>query len=336
MDTSIVIWIGLSAVLSAGLMPLCALIAYRSNVVSYPRSDRWNNRATPLLGGIGIWIALTVTLIVSTTDGLYRWQLFGAAIVFAAGLADDIRSIHPLPKLIAMSIGILSPLLYYSTAVNSLSPIHIAIIYLWTVFFINSTNLLDNMNGLCSASMLIACLFLSQIPALEPDSSKALLILSGALAGFLPFNFPKAKLFMGDAGSLVIGYWVGVHSAPTIIVEGNSLLQPDIHAIAALTFLILPICDTIFVSITRRLRGQRISIGGNDHLSHRLAMITGDATSAVMILLAVQLMFSIAAVIILYASAEAIVLYAAIIFLLTTIAVTILYKSTQKDLQSPR
>jgi UDP-GlcNAc:undecaprenyl-phosphate GlcNAc-1-phosphate transferase len=251
-----------------------------SRAVAVPSADRWHERPTPLFGGIGIfaglsaglWLAIAVGAVDPTETflGVYG----GVALLFVAGLVDDLRHLSPLAKLAAQCAagGIV---LATGTTVQLVHDDILAggIALLWLVGMTNAFNLLDNMDGLAATLAGIAFVFFA-IDALTQHPSHAVLAfaLAGALAcaGFLPFNLRpggKALLFMGDSGSQVLGFALaGLGLSSSWKVAGTTVAT----LILPILVLAVPILDTTLVTVARLLEGRPISQGGLDHSSHRL------------------------------------------------------------------
>lgn len=212
------------------------------------------------------------------------WKLLGASsLVFFLGLADDILHFRPRAKLAGQLVaalwvvnsGIVYPLTH-NAIVNSVISV------IWIVGITNAFNLLDNMDGLAAGVALISAIYLAIFYSGNGSSDYASLALvgAGASAGFLLFNFNPARIFMGDCGSLFLGFLLG--SASLLEVTHVSGIPPLV--LAPVVVLAIPVFDTLFVSVTRRLRGQRISQGGTDHSSHRLVQLGLNERSAVLLL----------------------------------------------------
>jgi UDP-GlcNAc:undecaprenyl-phosphate GlcNAc-1-phosphate transferase len=240
--------------------------------VDQPRAERWHVDPRPLYGGIGIAVGTLAGTALSA--GVFSREtvgIAGAAIaLFAVGLVDDRRSLTALAKLVAtLTVGAL--LTYWLAAGNGVRPPAWIVVAatVWFAGLSHAMNLLDNMDGLAGGVGLIAALWLSAILSGHLGaSSVALLVgLGGALAGFLRWNVHPARLFMGDCGSLFIG---GVLGGATLV----PLLQPSTltlwHGLLCGLVLLVPLFDTTFVLVLRRLAGRSATRGGTDHVSHRL------------------------------------------------------------------
>ena len=279
---------GAAAVLSVLLTLAVRSFAVRYRFVAKPKSDRWHKRPTAMLGGVGIFMATGVVyfLLVPPTRG--SLVVFGgSAFLFLVGLIDDVVSIRPYQKLIGQLIGagilVLSGL---KLPLTGFEIIDIWITVFWVIGITNAINLLDNMDGLAAGISAIAAFSLAMNFAVNGLTNELLLsaTLIGALLGFLVFNFNPASIFMGDCGSMFIGF----------LLSGSVLLNQvggrsrGIVAILAVPVLVLfvPIFDTTFVTVLRKLWGRKASQGGRDHTSHRLVALGLSERSAVLMLYA--------------------------------------------------
>ncbi len=286
--------------LSLLLTPLVRYLAVKGNFIARPRDDRWHKRPTSLLGGVSIFLTLMVVwLIASVAIGfnasfrpLFPLAL-GCITIFLVGLADDLFEINPQHKLVGQII-IASILVIFGFQVNWFESLtaNLVISIFWIIGIINAFNLLDNMDGLSAGIALIAALFLflAQVyisPAVN-SSFPALLLLSvfiGTILGFLFYNFNPASIFMGDSGSLLIGFLLAglTTEASGLMVGPQSGHLVSVLAIPIL-ILFVPILDTTFVSLMRKLSGRSISVGGRDHSSHRMVAIGFSEKTAVFLL----------------------------------------------------
>jgi UDP-GlcNAc:undecaprenyl-phosphate/decaprenyl-phosphate GlcNAc-1-phosphate transferase len=246
----------------------------------HPRSDRWHRKPVAQFGGIAIIIAFVAA---AGLSGIHARLLavVGLTVVIAAiGFCDDVRSWRPITRLIlefaiaaaTVSLGLVYPL-------RSAHWINICFTLAWIVGITNAFNLLDNMDGLAAGIGIIAGIILS---LLTPDAHLRLLTLVfvGAIGGFLIFNFKPAKIFMGDTGSLAIGYYLA--SASLLATEHLSTVSSILFVPVLVLF--IPVFDTILVSVTRRINGRAISAGARDHTSHRLVLLGISERKAVLLL----------------------------------------------------
>jgi UDP-GlcNAc:undecaprenyl-phosphate/decaprenyl-phosphate GlcNAc-1-phosphate transferase len=260
--------------------------AVNRGLVAKPKSDRWHKRPTALLGGLAIFITvltLSALLVPLSTESVVI--LGASAFLFLVGFLDDILNIKPYQKLIGQLIGATMvvgsgsrlPLTGYEL-------IDIWITVFWLVGITNAINLLDNMDGLAAGISVIAAGSLAIGLAANGQPAEALFvsIFIGALLGFLVFNFNPASIFMGDCGSMFVGFLL----ASSVLLSDTGGRSRGIFSILAVPVLILliPIFDTTFVTILRKLWGRKASQGGRDHTSHRLVALGLTERHAVLML----------------------------------------------------
>lgn len=276
--------------LAVVLLPLCRVIALRLGVVAHPRNDRWHRQTVPLLGGVGIALAALLGAVFTGVAVEMAVPVVAASLIFVVGLVDDLITLKPATKLIAQ-ITLAALLVYFgyrlswveSRLMNSILTI------LWVVGLTNAFNLLDNMDGLLAGvtvvvtAMLIAGLLTGATRAEAGDQLGLLALLLGAAAGFLLFNFPPASIFMGDSGSLFLGFTV---ASLTLSPEGIRASRTDVLSVIAgpVFLLLIPIFDTTLVTASRLLSGRSPAVGGRDHSSHRLVAMGLSERAAVFVL----------------------------------------------------
>lgn len=284
-----------AAVVSAVATPVFSALARRIGLVVAPRADRWHRSATPLLGGAAI--TLTAILVVVTFLPVTRESAtitVGLIAAFALGLLDDFRGLAPSTKLAGQAV-IASVLFFGGVRVEIIEVDAIAYLatVLWVVGLMNAVNLIDNMDGLAGGIVAVAGigLALSALPE-NPDAAIVAGAAAGAALGFLVHNFPPARVFMGDAGSLVCGYLL---AAAALLHTATGAANVGLAVLAPLALLALPIFDTALVTASRRLGGRPISQGGKDHTSHRLAALGLSDRGVVVLLYGVAAMLALVA-----------------------------------------
>jgi UDP-GlcNAc:undecaprenyl-phosphate GlcNAc-1-phosphate transferase len=283
------------AAFPAAALTIWALLRSRfaRNFGRAPDETRWKTAPTPLVGGLGIYLGLTVGIGLAVLGplGASRQLLgifAGASLLFVAGLADDLWSLPPLAKIAAQLAGA-AIVLATGTSVELVhSPwIAIPIGVVWLVAMTNAFNLLDNMDGLAGSLAVIAAGFFAAAAALHQGTPLVLdlaLALALAVAAFLPFNLRpgrRALVWMGDSGSQLIGFTLaslGLASSYTVATSTVATL------VLPMLVLAVPILDTTLVTIVRLLDGRPISQGGQDHSSHRLVSLGVSETGAVVLL----------------------------------------------------
>jgi UDP-GlcNAc:undecaprenyl-phosphate/decaprenyl-phosphate GlcNAc-1-phosphate transferase len=265
-----------------------------ARMVAVPSSERWHDQPTPLFGGVGIFAGFVAGLGLALATGAVEWSgelggiVAGVTIVFVAGLIDDVRGLSPLAKLAAQitaAVVVLASGLNVEIVGNDV--LAWAIGLLWLVGITNAFNLLDNMDGLAATLAIVSCAYfaIDAVTEHENDTVLALALALGlACAGFLPFNLrPRrgAAVFMGDSGSLVLGFGLAsLALAASWTVAGTTAAT----ILLPLLVLAIPILDTTLVTIARLVEKRPVTQGGRDHTSHRLVYYGLSETKAVLLL----------------------------------------------------
>jgi len=276
----------LSLVLAAALTYLVREAAHKLGYVAKPKLDRWHKKPTAMLGGIAIFTATVLIYLIFVPKSMESLVIMaGSSVLFLVGLIDDIVHIKPYQKLIGQIIGV-AIVIGYGLALpwTDSAILNIAITAFWLVGITNAINLLDNMDGLSAGIAAIAAFSLA-IGFGASGQFNELLFLSvfiGALIGFLVFNFNPASIFMGDCGSMFVGFLLA-SSVLLTNVGGRSRGIVSILAVPAL-ILFVPIFDTTFVTVLRKIWGRKASQGGRDHTSHRLVALGLSERNAVLLL----------------------------------------------------
>ncbi len=262
----------LSFCLSAALTPVVRAQAARIGLVVVPSDERWHRRPTPFLGGAAILLGTLVpALALLGAPRSAPWIASGAGALAAAalGFADDVHRLGPAAKLSAQVAAAALPVAF-GLGIPQLPPLlSVPIAVVWIVAITNAMNFLDNMDGLSAGVAAVAASILAIDAARRGDFVLAgwAGALAGACVGFLPCNFNPASIFMGDGGSLFLGYSLGVLS-----LLGLRSREPSSLASLAIPLLVLlvPLLDTCLVTIARLSAGRSPAQGGRDHASHRL------------------------------------------------------------------
>ncbi|MBM3269620.1 MAG: undecaprenyl/decaprenyl-phosphate alpha-N-acetylglucosaminyl 1-phosphate transferase [Candidatus Sericytochromatia bacterium] len=269
--------------------------------VALPRPDRWHQRPTALYGGVGIFVALLVAaaVVIPSLAGRVSYEfaglLLGGVLTFAIGLRDDIRAVNAIVKLtgqvVACIVFLVGLGLQFAPGHSELFLLTLPVAILWMLGLTNGFNLLDNMDGLTAGTSLVVGTILSLFLSLAgvPAMGAVAAIAAGASAGFLVFNFqPKhsAKIFMGDCGSMVLGYMLaGLALIGAWKLAGHGMIQ---GLAVPILIMAVPIFDTTLVTVRRKVEGRSISHGGKDHSSHRLVYAGLSEKQAVLVLWALS------------------------------------------------
>jgi UDP-GlcNAc:undecaprenyl-phosphate GlcNAc-1-phosphate transferase len=256
-------------------------VAWKTGFLAHPSERGVHREPTPLLGGVAIffavilgmaaggWIASDVHFGSSRLWGF----LLGGTLIFLMGVLDDRFNLGWFSKLLVQLVA--GVLLLAGGNVGPFplfTPAGLLLSLFWIVGLANAMNFLDNMDGIAAGISATASAAFAVLALLMGQSDAAFLAaaVAGASFGFLRYNFSPARIFLGDAGSLFLGY--ALASAGLAITD-----QSDTPFALLIPVLVLayPIFDITFVSVTRSARGQSLTQGGKDHSSHRLARILG-------------------------------------------------------------
>lgn len=278
----------IAALVAALSVPGVRVLALRLGVVDHPSHTRFSRVPTPLLGGVAIYLAFLCGLALPPRSQLLHaglGVLAGSTCVALAGLLDDRRRMSAPAKLAAQLVAV-AMLVASGSAVALPLPaaLNLALTVLWVLAVTNAMNLLDNMDGLAGGAGAIAAGSLALLAARTGDTALAATgaALCGGCLGFWLHNRSPARIFMGDAGSLLVGFLL---AALAIQLRFPGLPPTESWAIPVLV-LALPLLDTAFVLATRTLAGRNpFTSGGTDHLSHRLVRLGFAPEAAVRALL---------------------------------------------------
>jgi UDP-GlcNAc:undecaprenyl-phosphate GlcNAc-1-phosphate transferase len=268
-------------ILASGLIsfiatPLLRKLAASIDFVDNPERRKLHVTPMPMLGGLAIYFGLVSATVMTNTRMHTEMMgiISGATVVTLFGLWDDRYGMRPLVKLGGQALATLILItagiqvtLFQAPALN------VALTFLWVLGISNALNLLDNMDGLAAGITAVISgffLMLAVVEGLGVVSTLAAAML-GACVGFLYYNFNPATLFMGDAGSLLVGFILAVLGIK-LTFAGR---PQDVTWMIPIILLGLPIFDTTLVIISRLRRGTPVYQGGKDHTSHRLVSVFG-------------------------------------------------------------
>lgn len=286
MTTNPFIIVGIAFAMSLGLTLIVREAARRYGFVAKPKSDRWHKKPTAMMGGVSIYLTTLLMYLLFVPQTSESIIVFGASsVLFFIGLLDDLLNIKPYQKLFGQVIGAAMIIGFgLNLPWTGYEILDIWITVFWLIGITNAINLLDNMDGLAAGISAIAAFSLAIGFGASGQGDELLLIavFIGALLGFLTFNFNPASIFMGDCGSMFVGFLLA-SSVLMNQVGGRSRGVITILAVPAL-ILFVPIFDTTFVTILRKIWGRKASQGGRDHTSHRLVALGLSERTAVLML----------------------------------------------------
>ena len=274
-------------ILALGTTPVFRHIAGRLGMVDRPDARRVHLSPVPLLGGVAIYVGFIVALLLFGEGWVVSQAIsifVGATIVSFLGVWDDRWGVRPVMKLLGQAIA--ASIVILSGVQVSFLPnqaLNLLITFLWILGITNALNLLDNMDGLSGGVGAVAAAFFLLLAALNGQYLVASLAaaLLGVCIGFLVYNFNPASIFMGDAGSMFLGF--------VLAVVGIKLRFPNhpnvITWMIPVVVLGLPIFDTTLVVVSRLRRGiNPLTNPGKDHVSHRLVALGLSQRRAVIVL----------------------------------------------------
>ncbi len=269
-----------ASLLATGLM---AWVARRLGVLDQPAGYKAHAAATPLLGGLGVLAGIVAGVVPFLPGGSRAGMAglaalaLGALVIVGAGLLDDIRGLVPRHKfgfqVVATSLaGLCLALLgVHLSLFLPWPPLPIILLtILWVVGITNALNFLDNMNGLCAGLGAVAAVSLAVINLRSGELTVAVVAaaLGGACLGFLPYNWPRARIFLGDTGSMLIGFLLAALSVMGVYTRGAHI--PVLAVFTPLFVLAVPVLDLVLVTVLRLRLGHPPWVGDRRHISHRL------------------------------------------------------------------
>jgi UDP-GlcNAc:undecaprenyl-phosphate GlcNAc-1-phosphate transferase len=263
-------WVGVAAfALVGGLTEFVRRLAIQFALTDRPGARKGHERPTPYLGGVVIVIGVLIPTVIAVGGGDVRLHtvVLAAMAVAILGLVDDLRPLTPPTRLIVEGLAATTVVLadgrveVFGNWLDDILPV------LWIVVVTNSFNLLDNMDGAVAAVACVtgAALSLSAFMVGQRSIGVLLLALSCGCAGFLPHNWTPARIFMGDAGSLFIGFVISASAFLVCTPSGH-----DTMVAGPLMATFVATVDTCVVLVSRHRAGRPLMLGGTDHVSHRL------------------------------------------------------------------
>jgi UDP-GlcNAc:undecaprenyl-phosphate GlcNAc-1-phosphate transferase len=257
------------------ITPLIIRLAHHKGWIVHPRNDRWHQKPTALMGGIGIFSAFLIAVLVTDTPQVYTSSLFSVIVLmFLTGLADDLWELKPVIKLLVQIICAFTLIYHgYTFGGGLLEWAGIPLTFIWVIGITNAINLLDNMDGLAAGISAIVSCVCGVLAILHGEQGFALMAfaITGTTIGFLFYNFKPARIFMGDSGSLFLGFSLSFLSISVQGKLGSSSAM--LVLLVPISLMAIPIMDTTLVTIKRLAAGRRIDQGGRDHTSHRLVAL---------------------------------------------------------------
>jgi UDP-GlcNAc:undecaprenyl-phosphate GlcNAc-1-phosphate transferase len=274
-----------AAALALVLTPIARTIAIRLGAVDAPGPRRIHGRPVARLGGVALLAAFAATLALAAAVGTRPlgdragWLFAGLAVVVLTGAADDLHGLGPAAKLLGETLAALLALAggyglagFTNPLTGGFVPLGLAggiVTVVWIVAIANAFNLIDGLDGLAAGVGLIAAaaLFLIALFEARPEAAALWAVLGGSLAGFLVYNFNPASIFLGDSGSLFVGYLVAV-----LAIESLEKGPTAVVVLAPILALGLPIMDVVLAVVRRTAAAGLRGVLEPDraHIHHRL------------------------------------------------------------------
>ena len=319
-------------IITLAITPLISRFAIKSNIVDLPGAHKLHLEAKPLLGGLAVFIAFTAMLLVFfPTDDKLITLVIATVILFITGILDDIYDLRPLVKLAGQTAAaatvVLANIHLYQVMLDYFNRFLIpnfVVLFLiigWIVMMINAFNLIDGLDGLAAgtaAIIFLAMALLSIIEGGRPNVLGVQLVGLGACLGFLIYNFYPAKIFMGDTGSMLLGFILATTHLYAIKYPFSSQL-----VLGSMFIFAYPALDIAYAIFRRLYNRSSIFLADRAHIHHVLQNLGLSTRKTVLIIFGFNLLFSLLAVTLLSLSIPSKVLL--VIWILTFGGVITLY-----------
>ncbi|WP_314065788.1 MraY family glycosyltransferase [uncultured Vagococcus sp.] len=300
--------------LSLAITPIVRLFAFKIGATDKPDARRINTTVMPTIGGLAIFLSFVISSLFIFNNFIPNDYIIpiiiAASVIIITGIIDDTKELSPKGKLIGIIIAACIAYFFADISMESftlpffgniqLGVLSFPATLLWILALTNAVNLIDGLDGLASGVSLIALTTMGIIANFFIPSSNfhvtlTIFILIASIAGFFPYNFQPAKIFLGDTGALFLGFMIAIMSLQDLKnVTIVSLITP-------LVILGVPITDTVFAIIRRYINKQKISSADKMHLHHRLLSLGFTHRGAVLTIYGLAMLFSFTAILITYA-----------------------------------
>ncbi len=288
------------------LTPLVRILAIRVGALDKPVERSVHTEPKPYLGGIAIYLAFSIAAIafIGWQMPLVRGVVLGGGLIVIFGAIDDFLHLSAKVKLLGQILAALLLVVTYGVRVDFLTNPFGGMFYLhdwaiplsvfWVVAVVNVVNLADGLDGLAAGISSIASLTLLFVGMFQESPLPILLMtaaLAGAALGFLPHNFNPAKIFMGDAGAMFLGY-----ALAAVSIQGTLKSATGLALGIPVLALGLPIFDTAFAIVRRTGNGRKFYEADRGHLHHRLMQLGLSHRDTVLVMYAVSAWLGVSAV----------------------------------------
>lgn len=308
----------MSWMLVYGLTPFIMKLARALNLVDKPNARKDHPRITPLMGGVSVFVGFFLLCLYDVAISPGRFfdrpmlgYLAGSLLILIIGLWDDKRAMKPLVKMLGqILVSIIFIFSNFSLMELNLMfgwvYITIPLMVLWMVGLMNALNFLDNMDGILSgmAGILGIGFFAFSLTSSTQTNQDAMALIglislsfAGSAFGFLPYNFNPARIFLGDAGSMFIGYFLSSMGILMARMAGNRY-NDRVFFLMPVLLLSYAIFDIALVSYTRRRDGRHVMQGGQDHSTHRIRNALGSVKVTAFIIYSINVLIVLTSIIV--------------------------------------
>ncbi|WEV43120.1 MraY family glycosyltransferase [Lactobacillus sp. ESL0684] len=293
-------------IIQVAITPFIRRLAFVLGAVDNPNARRINKKPMPTLGGLGIFVTFNIGVFVLLRDQFPTHEAFsvllGSSVIVLTGIIDDIMELKPRQKMFGIFVGAL--VIYFLGGIKmnvvnlpfinkqiDLGWWSLPITIFWILALTNAVDLIDGLDGLADGVSMISLVTMGIVGYFFLHTRQlyipiACFMLAACLLGFLPYNFHPAKMFLGDTGALYIGFMIAILSLKGLKnVTFISLLVP-------ITILGVPITDTIYAMIRRKLNNRPVSQADKHHLHHQLMKMGLTHRQTVLSIYAISLSFS--------------------------------------------
>ncbi|MGI6197989.1 MAG: MraY family glycosyltransferase [Candidatus Cloacimonadaceae bacterium] len=308
----------MSWLLVYGLTPFIMKLARWTNLVDKPNARKNHEKTTPLMGGLSVFIGFFLLCIYDVAISAGRYfdlpmvgYLAGSLLIVLIGLWDDKWPLNPYVKLLGQIVVSLI-FIFSNFTINELNLmfgnvyVSVFLMLLWMVGLMNALNFLDNMDGVLSgmAGILGLGFFAFSLTSTTQTNQEAMafiglisLSFAGSVFGFLPYNFNPARMFLGDAGSMFIGYFLSSLGILMARLAGNRY-NDKLFFLMPVLLLSYAIFDIVFVSYTRKRDGRHVMQGGWDHTTHRICNVLKSVKLTAIIVYAINVLIVLTSIIV--------------------------------------
>ncbi|MDZ4181522.1 MAG: MraY family glycosyltransferase [Candidatus Cloacimonadaceae bacterium] len=324
----------MSWLLVYGLTPFIIKLARATNFVDKPEARKMHLSATPLMGGLSVFIGFFLLCIYDVAispgrvfDKPMTGYLLGSFMIMLIGLIDDRKPLSPMIKMVGqLFVSMVFILSNFTLSELNLMfgsiYISLPLMVLWMVGLMNALNYLDNMDGILSgmAGILGLGFFVFSLTNITQTNQEAMALIglislsfAGSVFGFLPYNFNPAKIFLGDAGSMFIGYFLSSMGILMARFAGNRY-NDKMFFLMPVLLLSYAIFDIALVSYTRKRDGRHVMQGGKDHSTHRIHTALGSIKVTAFIVYTINVLIVLTSVIVFIIGSRELLLITTVMF----------------------